>query len=192
MRLVIYQIKTPSIAEVADLTYPTIDDYALSEGIKVVRVNLPNMPYAQIAKNKISGIIRLLEMDYSHVLWIDTDAYVQTPTPLAITDADLHISKDVNGINAGVMILSQNALPALRLILEMDMNHNWGEQWLMMQNIDLFSVCYLPQRDFNAYFYELYAISHPEGQVYEGSFIVHLPGLPNSDRISILKQKRDL
>jgi len=188
---VILQSTSPAYKELSELTYPTVDRYADKYGIDVVRIKT-GMEIFTIAKSKISSIIRLLEMDYTHVLWIDTDAYIQTHVPLSFPEGDLFIAKDVNGINAGVMAVSKSGLPMLRRVLEMEMTAPWYEQGLIASLLDDYNVVYLPQRDFNAYFYELYALSHPEGQVHEGSFIVHLPGLPNSDRISILKQKRDL
>lgn len=188
---VILQSTSPAYAALSELTYPTVDRYAQSQGIPVFRIKT-GMDIFTLAKSKISSMIRLLEMGYSHVLWIDTDAYIQTHVPLSFPEGDLFISKDVNGINAGVMAVSQGGLPMLKRVLEMEMTAPWYEQGLIGQVLDDYNVVYLPQRDFNAYFYELYALSHPEGQVHEGSFIVHLPGLPNSDRISILKQKGNL
>jgi hypothetical protein len=188
---VILQSTSADYACLGELTYPTVDRYAEEYGIDVVRYRTGGDLFT-VCKTKIKNMIGLLGMGYSHVLWIDTDAYIQTHQPLSFPEGDLFIAKDINGINAGVMAVSQGALPMLRRVLEMEMTAPWYEQGLIATQLDTCNVVYMPQRDFNAYFYELYGLQWDEGQVHDGSFIVHLPGLTNAERISVLQQKRDL
>lgn len=186
-KYVILQSNSDDYRQLAELTYPTIDRYADEYGIDVVRYRTGGDLFT-VCKTKIKNMIGLLEMGYTHVLWIDTDAYIQTPVPLSFPDGDLFIAKDVNGINAGVMAVSQGAIPMLERVLSMPMTAPWYEQGLIASVLDDYNVVYMPQRDFNAYFYELYGLSWDEGQVHEGSFIVHLPGLSNENRIDILRK----
>jgi len=193
--LVILQSNSDDYRQLAELTHPTIDRYAAANNIDVVRYRTSGDLFA-VCKTKIKNMIGLLESGYSHVLWIDTDAYIQTPQPLSFPEGDLFIAKDVNGINAGVMAVSQGAIPMLEQVLSMPMTAPWYEQGLIERVLDDYNVVYMPQRDFNAYFYELYGLSHPEGHdsitdhvVVEKS-IVSRKELHNAP-IEVIKQKAE-
>jgi len=192
----ILQIVTPDFRQLADLTFPTVDAYALEHGIPVKRIEVAEAKL--VPRAKINALIQVLSMGFSHCLWIDTDAYINNPVPLSRfldNNHDLFISKDINGINAGVMAVSQSAIAFLKEVLKDPFDHVWVEQMAMMKLIDSgypVSVRYLNQSSFQAYFYDLYGLTFQEGEATKDSFIIHLPGLPMDRRLELCNAKRSL
>jgi hypothetical protein len=193
----ILQLTTDRFKPVSDLTFPTIDDYAAKFGIPVKRILIEGDQTASfIARRKINAIIQVLSMGFSHCIWIDADAYINNPLPITdfVDDQhDLFISKDINGINAGVMVLHQSAIPFLKQVLKDPFDHVWVEQMAMIRLIEKgypVVIKYLNQSAFQAYFYDLYDMTFPEGEATKDSFIIHLPGLSIDQRIALCNAKR--
>lgn len=192
----ILQIATPNFKPLADLTFPTVDTYCLENNIPVKRIEVADPKL--VPRAKINALIQVLSMGFSHCLWIDADAYINNNVPLTSFldfQHDLFISKDINGINAGVMAVSKSAIPFLKEVLKEPFNHIWVEQMAMMKLIDNgypVSVKYINQSSFQAYFYGLYDLTFPEGEATKDSFIIHLPGLSMEKRLELCNAKRSL
>jgi hypothetical protein len=174
---------------VTEVTHKTVDSYGKKHEIPVVRL-LSSTNLETICKTKISTILRLLNSGFTHVFWIDTDAYINNPLPLENfidNDHDLFISQDINGINAGVMIVASKEM--MQEVLSLPIVPNLYEQGAIASIMHKYKVKFLTQKDFQGYFYELYGLNYPQGQADENSFVIHLPGLPNEKRLEVLKKQ---
>lgn len=195
MKVGIVRCYTPQYRDVHLKTWPSVIEYGESYGYHTIAICLPPDSDTQsVSRYKMEIIMELLSL-YSHILWIDADAYIQNPVPLSDFVDDTHdvfISKDINGINAGVMAFGKGAIALISEMLQMQISAPWFEQGVLKRLIEETfpaKVKYLNQSDFQAYKYSLYGLSFPEGEATKDSFIIHLPGLTNNQRIENIPVK---
>jgi len=195
MKVGIVRCYTPQYVDVHLKTWPSVVEYGKKFGYHTIAICLPADSDTQyVSRYKMEVIMEFLST-YSHVLWIDADAYIQNPVPIENFldfDHDLFISKDINGINAGVIAFGNGAIPLISEMLQMQMSAPWFEQGVLKRLIEETfpaKVKYLNQSAFQAYKYSLYGLSFPEGEATKDSFIIHLPGLTNEQRIENIPVK---
>ena len=155
------------------------------------------------AWSKLIFINKEFEKGYQYVLWVDADAIITNANykleSIIENDKDIYISKDVNGLNTGIVMFknTDKVKNILNKLLEMHdrfYNHAWFEQAAF---IDLYEMneygtrdlCkIMPQSEWNAYLYLIfYRIRYPAGEWSQSSFTLHFPGFPLDTRLAILK-----
>lgn len=186
---------------VSDMTWETVIKYCCIHGITCERkvVEKKNL-IRPISWYKIPMILENLK-EYDVVLWVDADALILNhdfDLRSIIDDSVIYISKDQNGLNCGVMMF--RATEDTRLLLKAAwestefMDHVWWEQAAIHK---LFAMDYkgiqsktktIEQKLFNAYDYSIYGMDNTDGQYDYGSFVLHLPGMPVSTKISKIKE----
>jgi hypothetical protein len=200
MRAVI-SLYSENMQAVADLTIPSHVRFADKYGWHqdAVLADQENSLW-----EKLNLISHYLEKDYKSVLWLDADVLITNPKPITwILEenhaADVFLTADVNGLNAGVMFIRNT--PWSKAFFYACSNHGKtlfgdrpnGEQQALQHFSSVYPyagiVHYVPQRELNSY--------HPDAYDYpncrlaswqSGDFALHLPSLPNEDRVEILKQ----
>lgn len=193
-KIAILRCYTPEYKELHEKTWPSVEKYAaLHKGIDIFPIEIPPHTNDSPAPWHKMQSIRDALVWYDYVLWIDADAYIQNmDTPLSKffePEYDVFISKDINGINAGVMGFASSAGAFVKAVLNKPMLAPWFEQGIMQDLIAAefpVRIKYLNQAEFQAYRYELYDMEFPQGQATPESFIIHLPGLTNEKRIESL------
>lgn len=126
---------------------------------------------------------------FDWVLWLDADTLIMNPAiPLQsflADDADMIISEDWNGINAGVFFLRNTpwSIDFLERIWNQTdfLDHGWQEQAAMrhllsISALDRRHVCLVPHTRFNTYL--------PEYR--QGDFLLHFAGIP--DRLTFMRK----
>ena len=185
-----------AFGELSEICKFTIKRYCRRHGLgySFYRITEKDRPPAWY---KISLLQKEFERKNTHYcLWMDADSLIYNP------DFDIHsvlkpgkevyLSRDRNGINAGVM-LWKNSLPNARLLRKIwrstrFLHHRWWEQKALMElvKVDFGGIRerleILPQKLFNAYDYSLYQKVHPPGQMDADSFVIHFPGLAHDIR----------
>ena len=158
---------------------------------------------------KIYYIQELLNK-YEWVLFVDCDTLL-TNDNIKIEnfikdEKDLYISKDINGINAGVMLIKNSEWSKIFLdhCWNIDKNdpiyHEPGFSWnitqaeqraiiVMIKKFGLDKVEFLPQNIFNAYIYNTWNLQYPQGEWNKNSFILHAPGCSLKQRLEMFKNK---
>lgn len=138
-----------------------------------------------------------------YILWCDADTLIinkniniSSHFPSEPNNTTLFLTKDVNGINAGVFGIANNKKGQALLQAIWDTpykaNHPWWEQYTIMQMIKnkhslIKDIEYLPSEVFNSYSNEYYP-QHSGAQVSEDSLFLHLPGLPIKTRQEIFSK----
>ncbi|KAL4787119.1 hypothetical protein BJX76DRAFT_354528 [Aspergillus varians] len=137
------------------------------------------------------------------LFWADSDTILMNPNmeletflpPAHLTDVHLVLTKDWNGMNAGVFPIRVHPWSIMLLsaaislpILSPDIALFWEEQSAivrLLETHELFSksAVYVPLRWFNAYMRapdgeKLNPDSSPDLQVHPGDLLVHFPGTP--------------
>lgn len=136
----------------------------------------------------------------SWVLWIDADAVIvndgfnleEQVIKNALPRGELVVVKDITSVNSGVMLIKSSEY--MRKLLKQwwsmtgYVNHHWWEQGAFLDLIDKNwenirgRIYFMRQGILNAYNYDLYGASFPEGELCPESFVYHLPGLSRSVR----------
>jgi hypothetical protein len=197
---------TSNISDLSNLSYDSLTKYCSKHNISYERHLLENLE-RPASWYKIPTILSKLDL-YDYVMWIDSDTtfinYDYNVLDL-LGDSDIYVSKDINGINCGVMIWknTETSKTILNKIWSMTefINHHWWEQaafhelynenYNEMQHITKL----IDQNVLNSYDYSLYGLTYQPGQVNDNSLLIHLPGLDLQQRITIInnyKQKYDI
>ncbi len=148
---------------------------------------------------RIHLILELFD-SYDWIMWMDADAFITNPEiklESLVDDSDLIITHDFNGLNAGVFLTRNTewSRSFFRKVLEFENKHPGygGDQIAMNRTLyvdrweDTGVVRYPIQSTFNSYRYDLYNLKFENGQYRPGDFVLHLPGLPNEQRIEIIE-----
>jgi hypothetical protein len=207
MKQAIITLYTENMKDVVDLTIPTHKNFAINNGWHqdAVLVEQENCLW-----DKLHLISDYLNKDFDTVLWVDADAMITNPK-LNIDwildtneNADLFLTSDINGLNAGVMYFRNTIrikafLHACRYygkVLYGDRTQ--GEQ----QAIRHFSLAHPyngiihyfdNQRIFNSYWKGDWTYPNCEKSEWSiGDFILHLPGTPNERRVEIFTEASKL
>jgi len=191
--------------DIAKITMPNVVNYCRKHNY-LWNIQCIDEPYDAFEKIKqIQGIFERDEADV--VMSMDCDCLVTNYTKkiesLLNDKYHFYISKDYNGINAGVFICKNTEWCKWFLSESLELK---GEPKIyceqdafsaMIRNLNMFAdkVCFLRQGTINAYQYELYSEIPPQteeqGQWVEGkSFILHLPGVSMGLRQQILSNTK--
>ncbi len=202
MKIAVISIASPEYKPLSDVTYPHWQRYCEKHGYDFIS-DVPKGGRG-VAWQKLSMIAETLR-EYDFVLWVGADT-IPTNSDIAIEDfwkaqgkPKVLLSADVFGINSDVMLFARCAesemfLYAINHIgFHLYQNHRWQEQEAIIrfahQKPYCDSVKIIPQKGFNSYMHRLYG--RPEywpGNWERGDWILHLPGLSNDRRISVIKE----
>lgn len=203
MKAAIVTLYTESMQSVADLTIPSHVEFASKNGWDQCAILAEQ---ENCLWDKMQLICDYLNKDYDVVMWIDVDALI-TNTSWSVDwilkedkHADIFLTSDVNGLNAGVMLI-RNTDRAKAFFYACT---NYGKTLFgdrpngEQQSIRHFSLAYpydgivhylTDQRTLNSYYPELY--KYPGSELAHwtpGDFILHLPGTPNEKRVEIFTE----
>lgn len=185
-----------------EITSLSIKKFGHKNSIDVIIEEIINYdrPYSWY---KIKLILDLLKNNqYEYILWIDTDATILNTNysldSFIKFDKYFYVSKDINGINCGVIMIENNdyIINFLTQVYSMTqyLHDGWWEQKAIhdLININYNNINeyieYIPQNIWNAYDYKSYNIKF-DGNVCEKTFIFHTPGMPLNNRISKIQEK---
>lgn len=106
---------------------------------------------------------------------------------------DFIIGEDINGINNDVFFLKNNDISNQFLYRVIELNkieaNDQESMKVAMREMPEFKVKIVHQKQFNSYLYSEYNYPNDNGGSYsKGDFVLHLPGIPNSRRIEIVKE----
>ena len=109
-KIAILRCYTPEYKELHEKTWPSVEKYAapVHKGIDIFPIEIPPHTNDSPAPWHKMQSIRDALVWYDYVLWIDADAYIQnmdTLYPSFWAWIWRFYLKDINGINAGVMVL---------------------------------------------------------------------------------------
>jgi lipopolysaccharide biosynthesis glycosyltransferase len=201
---------TEDIESLYKLISPSYQKYCDMHGYDFVSKNISGEKYERHPVwYKINFIQELLNK-YDWVLFVDCDTLL-TNSNLTIESfikdgKDFYISKDINGINAGVILLKNSdwTKQFLKECWEIDPNHaiykEPGFAWdktqaeqraiiVMINKFGLEKVEFIPQKIFNAYTYNIWRLNYPDGEWGPESFILHAPGCSLNHRLEIFLSK---
>lgn len=139
--------------------------------------------------------------NYSHVLWIDADAFLvnhfKKIQDFISDDPEkiFTVSIDQEYLNTGVFIIKNCdlSMELLKKVVEIgsQINHPFPDAFVLLKMFEQQPqyVNYIkPQKLFNAYKYELYAHRmqpNPDGEFEQGvSYVLHFPGMSLQDRVN--------
>jgi len=106
---------------------------------------------------------------------------------------DVIIGKDINGINNDVMFIKNSAISQyflynVRYYNNVEPNDQASMQRVISEHPNL-KTKIVHQKEFNSYLYSEYRYPDDGGGSYApGDFVLHLPGIPNTRRIEIVKE----
>lgn len=188
--------------DIAELNIPILQKYCDKNKYnliikKIVDFNKPASWF------KIQAILEQFnKSNCENLLWIDADTLILEQNfkieNIIKKDKFFYLSKDANGINCGVFIMSnvkimREFLSHVDLLSSKYMNHIWWEQAAIMElieknilNINQY-IEYIPQNILNAYDKNL-VHTNDDGYVCNDTFILHLPSINNKKRYEIIKQ----
>lgn len=132
---------------------------------------------------------------------MDADTLVMNHTikieDLIDDEYDVFITRDYNGINAGVFIIknSEWSFDFLKYLLneigkpDIHCEQDAINQYIKQHGSD--NIKFLAQRTINSYLYELYPEikEHEKGELNKESLVLHVPGLPLDKKIEVLKSQ---
>lgn len=192
--MMILSYYTPSFAELASVTLPTVSEYAARRGYShVTCVGSAAEENSKYGFRKTD--IALAMLRGTDVLWVlDVDAIITNHTVRLEDFLDhnyFYGTHDANGFNAGSYLI-RNTDEGQNFLNEVLNSEPFfaGEQPAMetalANKTGIFGKM-LPQCSINSYLYEEYGQqrSHAEGQWQPGDLVLHLPGCTNQRRIEI-------
>lgn len=188
-----------------DISSSILDQYCEKHNYKKYVYKIPNDYSRPVSWYKVEKLLDHINEGTEFSLWLDTDTVIInsdfTLESIISEDKFIYISKDMNNINAGVMMIKNNDYSYS--FFEKVWNstqflyNKWWEQAAMIDLIDQNymdiqqHIKYIPQHIFNAYAYEYYGCSNHAGQVCKDSFILHCPGLPHDTRLELLRHYKE-
>lgn len=192
---------TYSFKEIIDIVSPSIIQYCETHSYNYILTK-----YERSLKDfdKIKKVNEYLN-DYDFIWALDGDAIITNHT-IAVEsflddEHELFLCKDINGINCGSFIIKNTSwaewLIAWMLDLE-GVKSIYCEQDALNMYLEKFpaqaerKVKFLPHQSINSYICKLYPeydiVVQPKENWKEGDFVLHLPGVSNEKRLSILKE----
>lgn len=190
------------LRSIAELNTPILRQYCNNNGYELVVKNIENFDRPPPWFKIIAILEEFEKNDCSHVLWIDTDTLILKQDfkleSLLKDDKHFYVAKDLNGINSGIFIMSNNnlmkeILKAVDSLCPKYINHIWWEQAAIMQlleenYLDINKhVEYVPQNILNAYDKSLLQTVN-NGYVNQDTFILHLPSINNTKRYETISR----
>lgn len=188
---------------IMELCAPNKLEYCLRHGVQFqMRRHTQYSPWGQ----RTDFMRETLEqMDDGDWLWfMDTDTVITNMTvkldSILTPDApDMIVAKDMNGVNNGVFFLRKSpaTVEFLRAVKALNTELP-DDQAAMVKLLDAgaISVRYVEQDVFNSYLFDEYGYYKGLGLSTEsighwrpGRFVLHLPGMTNRRRVTLMEQK---
>jgi hypothetical protein len=188
-----------------DISSPILDKYCTKHNYEKHIYEIPDNYSRPVSWYKVEQLLNHINTNSGFSLWLDTDTIIINSDfkldSIVSENKFIYISKDMNNINAGVMMIKNNTY-SYEFFQKVwgstqFLNHIWWEQAAMIDLIDKNymninnHIKYIPQNIFNSYAYEYYGYPNHDGQVCKDSFILHCPGLPNNTRLQLLKYYKE-
>ena len=195
---------TENFSSITEITHPYLIKYCKLHKIDYEIIKIQQNYERPFSWFKIKEILLQLDQDYKYFLWLDADTLIINQhtdiNKIIASNKILYISKDFNNINCGVMIwknseLSKQILSKIYSMTEY-LNHQWWEQAALIELIEINyldinnNIEYVDQNILNAYKYKYYIGNDKIPQnsnVDKDSFILHVPGKNNTQRIKIIQ-----
>lgn len=194
---------TENIKQLSDLSYDSLQKYCSLHNINHTRYLITETDRPP-SWYKVKLILSEFQKGAEYVMWVDSDTTVinfDFNILDLLDESEIYLSKDINGINCGIMIWKKSdiSIEILNKVWSLTefINHNWWEQAAFrslydinfnnLQNITKI----INQHDLNSYDYNLYGMNYPEGQWSASSFLIHFPGLSNERRIQLINQFKE-
>ena len=189
-----------------DLSEPALTHYCQKNSYIKHIYTIPDNYHRPASWYKIEKLLDHTTTNTGFSLWLDVDTMIINSNfdlkSLVVDDKFIYISKDMNNINAGVVMIQNNEYCNSFLQKVWDsteyLNHCWWEQAAIVNLIDqnymniTNHIEYVPQNIFNAYEYAFYGYSEHPGEVDHNSFIFHCPALSYEVRWQLLKKYKIL
>lgn len=192
MKIKIISAYDKNFKEISDLSFPTLEKFSQKNQFDCERFFIEDFK-KPAPWFKIDALIKAIELkQHDYVLWIDSDAIIFNQNfdieSIINNNKILHIAKDFNNINSGVMLWKtcEEGLSLLYKIQSMSekyLNHIWWEQAAIIElyenNVDniLENTKFVEQSTLNAYEMVYYHRNIKKGQINKNSFICHFPSL---------------
>lgn len=173
--------------EVGDLCWKSMQRYVKRhDGVRCHKAIIPDDYERPASWFKPQMIARFLPY-CEFVLWIDSDALIigDMNFNALVKKTTLNISRDLNGVNCGVMAWRQ-CVQSFRALTRIDMgtqhtDHPWWDQAALMEFVDEIDVTYQPKEIWNAY----------ESDRTAESMVLHFPGMDNVQRFHKMEHELD-
>jgi hypothetical protein len=195
---------TSNIRDMSDLSFDSLYKYCNKHNLWYDRYLIEN-PERPASWYKIPLILSKFDSGADYVIWVDSDTTIinyDYDITEFLGDASVYITKDINGINCGVMIwkLSDFTRDVLEKIWSMEefLDHHCWEQAAFAKLVDdnynglSSQIKYIDQSEINAYDYDLYSMTYEQGQVNDQSWLIHFPAIGYDRRIELIKQYKEL
>ncbi len=205
MRIAISLQYNHDFAEIAGLTLPVIEAYALKHGYSAF-INRCDMVSPEIVWQRCPDERMLLDT-FDAVVHLDADILITNPevTIESLIELgkqqgmehgpDYCVGTDLNGINNGFSLWMNSwrarvTLGKLMRTYFADKNLYSSPQDALMDGkfAPELAMWKMPQRLCNSYLHTEYGLTNEEGEWQAGDFILHLPGMGNARRVEILKE----
>ncbi len=206
MRVAILTMWAENYSELAAITIPVMEKYCSKHNYNLIALKIPQLQDNSYGFEKIRQLKNIIN-DYDAILCIDPDALI-TSHEIKIEDFikdhhSLYISKDINGFNAGVFIVTNTEWTdgLLNYILSLKGEFNNEQEAIeeLYSPDSLIKELTFPN-NLQSIPYEFYAPTwgsikgtqkgkptHDEGCWEPLDFICHVPGLALNERINILR-----
>jgi hypothetical protein len=198
MNTTVVSFYTPDMSEVGEITSAANKKFAARHGFEH---RIPLLPIS--AEDAVWAKLDLVYEELSrgnNVWWIDADAAVMNPESKPLLPCDrVTASYDINGLNTGVFYAPANDR-VLRYFYACRTHgrtlfdgRKTGDQISMQHFVShvpyLELIDYAPTRVMQSYWPGAYDYPFAEADHYQaGDFILHLPGMSNSDRVRIFEE----
>lgn len=201
MRILCFSQYSHSYEKIADTTIPTFVKYCIKNGYEFELIKITNWKF-HYRKNQY--LQEKMKSDIDFFFYLDCDAKItnlSTPiTQFIDEEHDLFITKDINGINGGSLIIKNTEggrwLNYFILSKRNEFNNEQEVIEYYMKDPEFSKhVKVLSHPSINSYPYEYYSefkdVTPQEGQWIEGeSFVLHTPALPLEKRAEILQNAK--
>jgi len=191
---------TSNIQDMSDLSFDSLYRYCNKHNLQCDRYLLEDLD-RPASWYKIPLILSKFDEGADYVAWVDCDTTIVNydyDITKFLGDESVYITKDINGINCGVMTWKRSDFTrdVLDKIWSMEefLAHQWWEQAAFTKLVDdnynglSSQVQYIDQSEINAYDYSIYSMNYPQGQVNDQSWLIHFPGVGHHRRIELIKQ----
>ncbi len=194
MKLTLLTQTTEQYWSLMALTAPNKLEYCLRHKVAFQCDKLMTFTYENWAERNVSMLNTLRNTDW--LMFMGADTLIMNHT-INVHDMlkqyqehEFVIAEDINGINNDVFFLqnTNNSIKFLETIID-EYGTSKNDQDAMKKHLSMVSHIIEPQRKFNSYLYSQYNYPDDKGGSYQpGDFILHLPGLNNLKRSTIIQQ----
>lgn len=196
---------TDNYKEFFNLSEPVLTDYCNKNNYERYVYSISNNYSRPASWYKVERLLEHTRKGKGFSLWLDIDTIIVNSNfkleSLIVENKFIYISKDINNINAGVLMIKNNDYCNNFFTKVWNstqyLNHCWWEQAAIIELIEqnymniAEHIEYVPQNILNAYEYIHYGYPDNPGQVNSDSFIFHCPALSYPLRLRLLQKYKN-